>query len=234
VVGGDHFEYRVFSYLIPLLFLSAVALVDTLGPGRTASIALLSTFLLCSYPLPWLHWWRTRGLTTREDTLFLHQELAPELPFPLRPVVAAWDAWQGWLISHAICMRHQEHKVFFAWMSARLPSREEGAKVSWSGHPVIVASGVGVLGWVLPHVAVIDSLGLNDRVIAHTAPVGPRRRRLMMAHERQAPPGYVECFMPNVAVAAGRVQVISRAVPLTGEQIRACESRLWQPAAPAR
>ena len=29
---------------------------------------------------------------------------------------------------------------------------------------------VGVVGWVLPDVAIVDAFGLSDRVIAHTPP----------------------------------------------------------------
>jgi arabinofuranosyltransferase len=234
VVGGDHFEFRVFSYLIPLLFLSAVALVARLGAGRAASVALLAALLIASYPLPWIHWWRTRHLTTREETAFLRYPLAPDFPPPLRPIVAAWDGWEAMLIGHAIGMRQEEHKAFQIWMAAHLPSREEGGAIPWSGRPVIAADGVGVLGWVLPHVAVIDRFGLNDRVIARTPLPAARRRRQLMAHERRAPPGYVECFLPNVVVAAGHAAAMPRPVPLTDDRIRACENRDWQAQAAAR
>ncbi|HLX07698.1 MAG TPA: hypothetical protein VKY89_07520 [Thermoanaerobaculia bacterium] len=230
IVGGDHFEYRVFSYLIPLLFVSAVALLDAAGLGAAAGAALLGIFLLASYPLPWLHWWRTRELATRDQTRLLRWPLAPDFPPPLRSVVAAWDGWQAALIAHAVGARHQEHKVFHDWVTAQLPARQEGARIPWSGRPVLVAPGVGVVGWVLPHVAIIDSLGLNDRVIAHTPLPPGRRHRWMMAHERQAPPGYLDCFLPNVVLlGGGQVRVDPRPVPLTDDRIRACERRDWPP-----
>jgi arabinofuranosyltransferase len=230
IVGGDHFEYRVFSYLVPLLFVSALALIDAAGLARglsaAAAVATLGTFLLASWPLPWLHWWRTKDLVTREQTSFLRWPLAGDFPAPVRPVVAAWDGWQATLIGHAIGVRHQEHKICLAWMSGRLPSRQEGAKISWSGRPVMATDGVGLVGWVLPHVAIVDRLGLNDRVIART-PLPASGRSGIMAHERQPPPGYVECFMPNVHVHEGEVRVRPRPVPLTDDRIRACESRDW-------
>ena len=232
VVGGDHFEFRVFSGLIPLLFLSAVALAARSGAGRRVSVALLVAFLGASYPLPWVHWWRTRHLESRQETAFLRYPLAPGFPWPLRPIAAVWDGWEAMLIGHAIGMRQEEHRVFQAWMAANLPTREEGAAIPWSGRPVIAADGVGVLGWVLPHVAVIDRLGLNDRVISRTPLPAARRRRQLMAHERRAPPGYVECFLPNVVVAAGHAAALPRPEPLTDERIRACESRDWRASAP--
>jgi arabinofuranosyltransferase len=230
IVGGDHFEYRVFSYLIPLLFVSALALIDAAGLGATAAAATLSAFLLASWPLPWLHWWRTKDLVTREQTSFLRWPLAGDFPAPVQPIVAAWDGWQATLISHAIGVRQQEHKICLVWLSERFPSRRQGARISWSGRPVMATSGVGLLGWVLPHVAIVDTLGLNDRVIALTPLPAARRRRLLMAHERKPPPGYVECFLPNVEVLeGGEVRVRQRPVPLTDDTIRACESRDWLP-----
>jgi arabinofuranosyltransferase len=231
IVGGDHFEYRVFSYLVPLLFVSALALIDAAGLSAAAAAATLGVFLLASWPLPWLHWWRTKDLATREQTSFLRWPLAGDFPAPVRPAVAAWDGWQATLIGHGIGLRHQEHKICLAWMSGRLPSRQEGARIAWSGRPVMATDGVGLVGWVLPHVAIVDRLGLNDRVIAR-APLPASGRSGIMAHERQPPPGYVECFMPNVHVHEGEVRVRPRPVPLTDDRIRACESRDW-PGSPA-
>jgi arabinofuranosyltransferase len=226
IVGGDHFEYRVFSYLVPLLFVSALALIDAAGMGAAAAAATLGVFLLASWPLPWLHWWHTKDLATREQTSFLRWPLAGDFPAPMRPVVAAWDGWQATLIGHAIGVRHQEHKICLAWMSGRLPSRQQGARVAWSGRPVMATDGVGLVGWVLPHVAIVDRLGLNDRVIART-PLPASGRSGIMAHERRPPPGYVECFMPNVHVHEREVRVRPRPVPLNDDRIRACERRDW-------
>jgi hypothetical protein len=62
---------------------------------------------------------------------------------------------------------------------------------------VVVALAVLVQGWAMPSMLVLDSLGLNDPVIAHFGlHVTPRR----MAHERRPPPGYVECFQANVTL----------------------------------
>ena len=62
---------------------------------------------------------------------------------------------------------------------------------------------VGYLGWVLPQVAIIDALGLNDYVIARneaTRAEQSDRPERQMAHDREAPEGYVECFRPNVVL----------------------------------
>ena len=80
-------------------------------------------------------------------------------------------------------------------------------------------------GWVLPEVAVIDEFGLNDRVVARNP--RPRYRIRRMAHDRVPPPGYVECFRPNLEIRDGFVNVEVRESPLSDEEIRACESGDW-------
>jgi arabinofuranosyltransferase len=84
---------------------------------------------------------------------------------------------------------------------------------------------VGMGGWVLPNVAIIDRFGLNDRVVARTPPDSSLQR--LMAHERRPPAGYVECFRPNVTVRAGSLHVESREEPLTDEDIERCERTAW-------
>jgi arabinofuranosyltransferase len=116
-----------------------------------------------------------------------------------------------------------------AWSLARLPSREEGSLIRWEpDHPTMGLIGVGVPGWLLPEVAVIDLLGLNDRVVARAGVHEGERR---MAHDRMAPAGYLEAFRPNVRFerrGQDYVFVVDpRETPLTDADIRAAEARFW-------
>jgi hypothetical protein len=87
---------------------------------------------------------------------------------------------------------------------------------------VIALTTVGVPGWTMPNVAILDVFGLNDAVIARN-PVAAERFRLM-AHDRSAPPGYIECFRPNVEMQPNGTPLIrARAVPLTSADVQACE-----------
>ena len=94
---------------------------------------------------------------------------------------------------------------------------------------VLPLKGVGVASWVMPHVAIIDTWGLNDRVVARNRPAHETSvEQRMMAHDRQPPAGYVECFRPNMAErGAGNLVYLTRDRPLTAEEIVACESRDW-------
>jgi arabinofuranosyltransferase len=87
---------------------------------------------------------------------------------------------------------------------------------------------------VFPDVAIIDTLGLNDHVIARNQDLRTTRGAHVkgsrqMAHDRQAPPGYVQCFRPNFRVRLG-VGVIpgQRTQALTKHDIVACEDRFWR------
>jgi arabinofuranosyltransferase len=219
IIGGDHFEFRVYSHLIPLLFASAAFMAAWSLKHVSAMVAALGLFMSMSWPIPWTHWAKTHALDTIEETYVMVVPVTDGLPPVLRPLGLAWDGLEAWLIPHHVGMRHQEHKVLARVLLREWPTRADGVSVPWSERAVTAAKVVGVLGWILPNVAVIDLFGLNDRVIAHT-PVAPARRRLM-AHDRGPPAGYVECFKPNLRVGSGRIQMVERI--LTDDEIRRCE-----------
>jgi arabinofuranosyltransferase len=223
VVGGDHFEYRIYSHLIPLFFVSAVWLAARALPRPGASIAALALLVLASWPIPWVHWNQTREIRSRQQAHLLAVPIAESFPAFLRGPVSGWDRLQAWLIAHAVCVRHQEHKIFWEFMRDRLPSREAGSKIAWGQRAVMAAGNIGVLGWVLPEVAILDASGLTDRVVAR-APIDSARERLM-AHDRSPPEGYLECFRPNARIEEGVLVFGSR--PLPDDVIVACEAQGW-------
>jgi len=242
-IGGDHFEYRVYSHLVLLLFVSVVWLLGQLATQLPATrplrpwmaFGVLLVFIACALPIPWTHWAKTRDLDTRPETYRLIQPVAPSLPKWARPIVERWDGWQEWLITHSVCMRHQEHKVFGISVRNLLPKRGEIDVRSYSrGEPVIAVAAVGTLGWVLPNVAVIDTLGLNDHVVARNTDLraarDPRAKKgRQMAHDRKPPPGYVACFRPNFRLDFEHGIIRNpRTQPLTKRDIVACEDRFWQ------
>ncbi|MFI5215696.1 MAG: hypothetical protein ACHQ3O_04065 [Candidatus Limnocylindria bacterium] len=225
-VGGDHFEFRVYQHWVPLLLISLPMLAERAGLSPRRSLAALAAMILLGWPLPWLHWWHTRELVTRAETFKLHHRVSPHLPAGLRWYAAAWDDLEGWLIRHLVGLRHQEHKIFGELQLARFPSRAQGAQITGDGHPVLAYHTIGVPGWVLPHVAVIDWFGLNDVVIAHSKPRRVTSEERQMAHDRGPPEGYLDCFRPNVFVLKKYgFSVRPRARELTDDEIRACETR---------
>jgi arabinofuranosyltransferase len=224
-IGGDHFEYRVYSHLILLSLLSLPWLTGRLSPRPRLAVCALLLLIATSWPIPWTHWWHTRDLDTRTDTFKLALAVSPLLPAPFSWIAKPWDEWQEWLISHSVCRRHQEHKVFYTTQKEWYPSRAVGARIPWEYRRLLAVKTVGVPGWVFPNVAILDELGLNDRVIAHSPPAHPDHR--LMAHDRETPEGYVECFQPNITVNKGRIHMLDDAPPLDDERIADCETRFW-------
>jgi arabinofuranosyltransferase len=224
IVGGDHFEFRVFSHLAVPVALTFILIARRLCKFPVA-VGLTLAFGALANAIPWTHWAQTHALVTREQTFGLRVPVAPALPAPLRPLARPFDELQHWLITRGVGVRHQEHKVFLRSLVAQFPSRDVGAATAFRQPlPVMVATWVGIPGWTLPHVYVIDFLGLNDYVIART-PLD-RRELGYMAHERRPPPGYLGSFQPNIVLRpGGQVTELPRSVPLTAASVREIEAR---------
>jgi arabinofuranosyltransferase len=225
-IGGDHFEFRVYSHLILLLFISFLWMLNAMRINAKLAGLFFILFVVCSWPIPWTHWSITHTLITRKETGFLKASVAEAVqrdltatPGFLLDYLRWYDSMQFWLIDHAVCMRHQTHKVFYLFLVNVLPSRGSGMALPNDQYPVITEGSVGVLGWVLPTINVIDVLGLNDSVIARN----PDVHSGLVAHERTPPPGYVECFAPNVTAQGKDVIINRRAVALTAAKIVQCE-----------
>jgi len=223
IIGGDHFEFRIYSYLIIPLFISFTWLVTQLNWNIYSSIALLVCFIVFSLPIPWIHWSASQAYTTREETAFLKisvadalQERLPNLPTPVYSYLRYYDSLQFELINHAIGMRHQEHKVFYEYLLDRLPGRSETIDMSTENYPLMLADSTGLVAWVYYKINIIDGFGLNDYVIARNPSLNPGK---MMAHERRAPDGYLECFSQDFDKA--------QIVDVTAEKIIECEEIYW-------
>src|SRR5204862_1063122 len=93
--------------------------------------------------------------------------LSASAPAPLRPLVREYDRWQAWLRLHAICLRSPDHQRLAEAMASNLPGRL-CCPEAWPGIPIMDSAAVGVFGWHLPDVAILDDHGLNDWVVART------------------------------------------------------------------
>lgn len=227
VIGGDHFEYRVYSQLVLLIFVTFLWQLNALKLKVKTAAVLFAFFIVLSWPTQWIHWSATQHLTTIEQTMSLRTSVArvAQKTFPATPrfvlfYFRAFDDLQSWLIGHFVCIRHQQHKVITNYQLDNLPTRAEGLAMNATGYPVIEADAAGVVAWVLPRVNIIDAFGLNDYVVARNADIAVLT---LIAHERQPPYGYVECFAPNVSLKEKQALVTERALPLTREKIIECE-----------
>jgi arabinofuranosyltransferase len=178
-VGGDHFEYRVLSALVPLGTLACVAMIARLSNSEPLPIATALVLVVAS-SFGWLHF-----ALTRDMTRYGVQALTPQVPAMLRPVTRWFDHQQMWLFCRYVGLRCTFHAcVLHQNATLHYPRRMTIAEPP-DPFPIAAGGAVGYLGWQLRDVAVIDLLGLNDWVIARTPPPvtdpAPFRERLRAA-----------------------------------------------------
>ncbi|NTV65141.1 MAG: hypothetical protein HGA65_16655, partial [Oscillochloris sp.] len=99
LIGGDHFEFRVYSHLIPLLAVAGVAMLASLRLPPPAALGILALAIALSWPIPWLHWAESQAYTTRKQTHLFKLSVAdalerrqPEAPGWLLSYLRAYDA----------------------------------------------------------------------------------------------------------------------------------------------
>jgi arabinofuranosyltransferase len=226
VVGGDHFEYRVYAYLLPVIFVVLNWSLNRLYIHPFHAISITVIFILLSMPVQWTHWLLTKDLNTRKETHIMYAPIAPTWPWAVRWYATAFDKLQSWLIVHHVGMRHQEHKVFWQEQMSKHISRNEGLQMSQEKYLIYATGSVGVPSWVMPHVYIIDEFGLNDYIVARTPIIDDIER--LMAHSRRPPKGYIESFRPNVKVSKRKGLIIKeRTEPVTIAYIAENE-RYWR------
>lgn len=234
VTGGDHFEFRIFAHLPPLLFVALAVLADRAEIRRGRQIAVFLGFTTASWVVSWTDWASLRHVTDRNHIFRLDSRIEDTL-WPIWPYVWVHEELQQWLVDQSIAAPWQTHKWFALQQGAMVPSREDSlafaGPADWApdatgptAFPVTVVSSVGVIGWRLPYVAILDELGLNDYVTART-PVPPERA-WRMAHTRRPPQGYTACFAPNVVATEGPRRK-DRDVPMTARTLVGCEDQ-WR------
>lgn len=226
LIGGDHFEYRIYSHLIAPLLVSLLWLAAELRPNVQACFAALLGFWLAALPLPWLQDFAVRDLTTRAQTASLAPALAPYFPAPLRPLIEARDRTQRWLVTHRVGVSRKELAAFPRFLEERLAA--SGIVRRASGQRIVIVSPcVGVLGWMWPSAAILDAHGLSDRVIARSPRMLDGVRK--MAHEHEPPAGYIECFRPALQHTCADLRPLSPPPPTSDAEIVRCERLFGRP-----
>ena len=228
IIGGDHFEWRVYSHLPPLILLSSIYFLNALNLSAFRSAIALALIIAVSLPIPWVYYAEGKKINSLrvEDTLYI--TVSDKLPFFLWPLAKPQDHLQDWLIKHLVCVRWREHQLFQEYMKANSPKRSLEVPLHAGQFPVGAFSTVGVTGWVLPNVAIIDGYGLNDYVIARHVSDSNRVRR--MAHDRYPPENYISSYIPNVEVYRGGVVKYFSRIPeyeFTADKIKALD-KYWE------
>lgn len=169
MVGGDHFEYRVFSQLVPLGGLAAAAMLAHTFRSVGMQIGCLVGLGLAG-SAGWVH----LALTADQPRAVpFYQPIAPRVPGWAQPLCRWYDRNQSWLQMHYVCCRCQQHALTLELIQKLLPETRTYIPDNPKDLPVIITPAAGMPGWLLPNCAVLDLLGLNDWVTARTLSVGP-------------------------------------------------------------
>jgi len=157
-VGGDHFAFRVLSHLVPLTALTVAALA--MRCGRATSCAALLALSLAS-AVGWL-----RPALTDQRVPPAFDALADHVPEWAAPLARWHDRHRLWMHLQMVCFDFHPSERLERTL-ALVPERKRRAP---AGDDVCVATATacGLIGWTMPDIAILDTLGLNDWVTART------------------------------------------------------------------
>ncbi len=235
IVGGDHFEFRIYAHLPSLIFVGTLPLLAA-ALGRWTRVTPVFLALIAStWVIAWPDFFQMIDRDVPDAPKVRHKPVAPLLPSVLAPWAELHDRTEKDAVAHVLGLPWVTHKWFRIHHGRRFPSREEVLATfgpeDWqpgatgkTAFPITGLQAVGIPAWNLPYVAILDKYGLNDRVIARNLPKLERHR--WSAHDRFPPPGYVDCFKPSVDVQ-DKFVVKGRAEAFGADDIVRCEDKFF-------
>jgi arabinofuranosyltransferase len=201
VVGGDHFEFRIFDFFVPLLsWMSAEALLVIASWHRVLAAAAALLLFVYSNAVPTWSAYRAKAFNAA-DLMFRREKVYTVTP-EVVPSVFRWLPGMRFVVSihgqlildltaHAVATRQELHRwVWEQYLRQWGPAR--GAFASEGIPPMLVAHpNVGVAGYYLD-VPLVDTLGLTDGFVAREPSCPPAKgSRGLMAHNRIVPGYYL-------------------------------------------
>lgn len=212
-IGGDHFELRPLDFYWPLLAVAAAEgmlavaawiqdRVRALGPRRAPSFqlpiacALLAVTVVYGSAVQIAKARYTERFDTREKSQFLRVKLDPgntpwlfALP-GMSALIGVYGAMQDYTLRHGVGTVWREHEVFWRdQMRNWKPYAAVRGRSLWPSDAVTAGTSIGVPGYYLADLELIDLKGLTDRHVARQ-PARANEDRFM-AHDRVAEPGYL-------------------------------------------
>ncbi len=223
-VGGDHFEYRPFDFHGPLFAVpaalgvvlvaeGAVALLVR-GPGSQPVRERATCWLAGGFGIVAVGYACVPGAASQQVARDARQSLgglharvpldaqsAPLLRWlPGVPALCAvLNPVRARLHRQLVAVPAQVHQLHGRNLAASYGAYEALPDGTFPRDAVAAANTVGVMPFYVRELTVVDAHGLTDAVIARN-PVSADADRRVMAHDRQAPPGYLLARGVNVAV----------------------------------
>jgi arabinofuranosyltransferase len=218
-VGGDHFEYRPLDFYFPLLAIMTAEGVVFFGvllrilSRRVSSYAAktvegLTTFGAAVGVVAYGAVIQVAEYSLTYDADFAGSHVKPEitesrfpaafiLPF-MRDLVPLYDHSTEILLKHAIGVKWREHERFSDRQQKSFAAYDRRDRRRLPPDAVMAYPYAGILPFSLDELTVIDTHGLTDATIARNGS-RPNSRRVM-AHDRWAPPDYLESRGVNIEV----------------------------------
>ena len=207
-VGGDHFELRPMDVYWPLLALPAAMALVQLGaaaarlvprvPAPAWTLVLLAPVLAYAGAMQaalLVEGSRVKGFgNSPHITIGPH---SPTLALPGMPVLNRWaERLRGEMTQRLVGLRSARHGVYARRQLHRWAPWAALGRGTIPSDATVVKGAIGIYGYYLPDLRIVDKHGLTDAVTAR-APTGTPNQRRLMAHDRRPPPGYLEARKVN-------------------------------------
>ena len=221
-IGGDHFEYRPLDFYWPLLALPAstgivwlggviavraqqmrtVAWKSAIASPRAWALLLFVPVLIYSNGMQGVLLYR--GATAPESLPISSNEFDIRsvgwlLAVPGVPaLVEVSNVLHTYLARHSVALPATVHDRYARNRREKYRPYEQARRGVFPDDAVMIIGGEGIFSYYLPDLAVVGEFGLTDKTVARN-PV-KRAAKRVLAHERIAPPGYLEERGVNINV----------------------------------
>ncbi len=235
-IGGDLYEYRPLDFYWPLLAVPAAEGVWRLGAGLSGWLMRRSQHLRRAGPrmlaviffVPLIFY-----ASAIQAVLLFQGKDVPKPDWGVPPQVVLDESNSGWLQAapgmpalvavsndlrlnsepQFVGLRSHQHHGYNAPTIPGWRALEESTRRIIPRDAVMYLSTLGIVSYYLPTLTVIDLFGLTDHTIARN-PVTLSNSERRIAHDRSAPPGYLQRRGVNINLspaAATEAEALARA-----------------------
>lgn len=241
-IGGDHFEYRPLDFYWPLLAPPTALGIVIVGAwaagwrGRSRDGVSSACALILYAPVALYSGALQAGLLVEgariDGRMFktpIERNWRETRLFMFVPGVSALadisDRLRRDLAPRRIGLRFAEHREFAKRRIEQWGPYENMERGVLPDNTVMAVGSIGIQPYFLADVTVVDTLGLTDATIART-PVNKPNEEREIAHDRRAPPGYLESRGVNLTAHPAAFDEVSA---LCSAEYAIVNNGIWLP-----